>query len=92
MLSRHTDGLHRLKLPKAELIATTAIDYLATARWAETIHHQHPDTDGLVWMSRQRDHDHALMRFGDRAGKALAGTRMGAALSSNNLFTTSNMS
>ena len=86
MLSRHTDGLSRLKLPKAELIATTAIDYLATAHWAETIHHQHPDTDGLVWMSRQRDRDHALMRFGDRAGKALAGTRMGPALRSNDVL------
>ena len=81
-----TDGLHRLKLPKAELIASAAIDYLATARWAEAIHHQHPDADGLVWMSRQRDRDHALMLFGDRADKALAGTRMGSALSSNDVL------
>ena len=80
-----TDGLHRLKVPKAELIASAAIDYLATARWAEAIHHQHPDVHGLVWMSRQRDRDHALMLFGDRAGKALAGTRMGPALRRNDV-------
>ena len=73
-----TDGLHRLKVPKAELIASAPIDYPNTARWAEAIHHQHPDVDGLYWMSRQRDRDHALMLFGDRAG-----TRMGPALRSN---------
>ena len=78
-----TDGLHRLKAPKAELIASAAVDYLATARWAEAIHHQHPDVDGLFWMSRQRDRDHALMLFGDRSGTALAGTRIGPALRSN---------
>ena len=81
-----TDGLHWLKVSKAELMVSAAIDYLATARWAEAIHHQHPDVDGLVWMSRQRDRDHALMLFGDRAGKALAGTRMGPALRSNDVL------
>ena len=37
-------------------------------------------------MSRQRDHDHALMLFGDRVGKALAGTRIGLALRSNDVL------
>ena len=81
-----TDGLHRLKVPKAELIASAPIDYLDTARWAEAIHHQHSDVDGLFWMSRQRDRDHALMLFGDRVGKALAGTRIGLALRSNDVL------
>ena len=81
-----TDGLHRLKLPKAELIASAPLDYLDTARWAEAIHHQYPDVDGLFWMSRQRDRDQALMLFGDRVGKALAGTRMGPALQSNDVL------
>lgn len=78
-----TDGLHRLKISKAELIASAPIDYPDTARWAEALHQQFSDVDGLVWMSRQRDRDRALVLFGDRAGKALAGTRMGPALRSN---------
>lgn len=75
-----TDGLHRLRVPKAELIASAPIDYPATARWAQALHHQYPDIDGLVWMSRQRDRDQALVLFGDRAGSALTGTRMGGPL------------
>ncbi len=75
-----TDGLHRLKVPKAELINSAPLDYLDTAGWAAAIHHQCPDADGLLWMSRQRDRDQALVLFGDRAGAALAGTRMGTAL------------
>ena len=81
-----TDGLHRLKVPKAELIASAPIDYLDTARWAEAIHHQFPGVDGLVWMSRQRDRDQALMLFGDRVGAALAGTRLGTALRGNDVL------
>ena len=81
-----TDGLHRLKVPKAELITSAPIDYLDTARWAEAIHRQFADVDGLLWMSRQRDRDEAVMLFGDRAGKALAGTRMGTALRGNDVL------
>jgi len=81
-----TDGLHRLKVPKAELITSAPIDYLDTARWAEAIHRQFADVDGLLWMSRQRDRDEAVMLFGDRAGKALTGTRMGTALRGNDVL------
>jgi hypothetical protein len=81
-----TDGLHRLKVPKAELIASAPIDYLDTASWAEAIHHQFPDVDGLLWMSRQRDRDQALMLFGDRCATALTGTRLGTALRTNEVL------
>ncbi len=81
-----TDGLHRLKVPKAELIASAPIDYLDTARWAEAIHHQCPGVDGLLWMSRQRDRDQALVIFGDRANSALTGTRLGTALRGNDVL------
>lgn len=81
-----TDGLHRLKVPKAELITSAPIDYLDTARWAEAIHHQFVDVDGLFWMSRQRDRDQVVMLFGDRAGAALAGTRLGTALRGNDVL------
>ena len=81
-----TDGLHRLKVPKAELITSAPIDYPDTARWAAAIHHQCRDVDGLFWMSRQRDRDQALILFGDRVGTALTGTRMGTALRGNDVL------
>ena len=74
------DGLHRLQVPKPELIASAPIDYLNTARWAEAFHRQCPDVDGLFWMSRQRDRDRAPVLFGDRVGPALTGTRVSGAL------------
>ena len=78
-----TEGLHRLKVPKAELIGSAPVDYLQTALWAQAIHRQYPDADGLVWMSRQRDRDRALMLFGDRVDGSLSGRRMGGALKVN---------
>lgn len=78
-----TDGLHRLKVPKDELITSAPRDYEATARWAEALHHQFRDVDGLVWRSKQRDRDRALVLFGDRVRGALAGTRIGGPLARN---------
>lgn len=75
-----SDGLHRLKVPKAELIASAPIDYGATAAWAQALHHQYEDIDGLFWMSRQRDQDQALVLFGDRAGSALSACRVAGPL------------
>ena len=36
--------------------------------------------DGLLWMSRQRDRDHALVLFGDRLDGVLSGRRIGGPL------------
>ena len=81
-----TDGLHRLKVPKTELVASAPIDYLHTARWAQALHWQYPQVDGLLWMSRQRDRDQALVLFGDRIGTALSATRMGGPLRTNDVL------
>lgn len=78
-----TEGLHRLRVPKEELIASAPLAYQETARWAEAIHQQFADVDGLIWMSRQRDRDRALVLFGDRVLGALAGTRVGGPLARN---------
>jgi hypothetical protein len=78
-----TEGLHRLKVPKEELVASPSRDYLETARWAEALHRQYRDVDGLIWMSRQRDRDRALVLFGDRVGKNLTGLADGGALRNN---------
>jgi hypothetical protein len=40
-------------------------------------------SDGLLWMSKQRDRDHALLLFGDRLAGVLSGTRMGGPLETN---------
>jgi hypothetical protein len=76
-----TDGLHRLRVPKAELIASAPIDYLTTSRWAEALHHQCDQIDGLIWMSRQRDRDRAVLLFGDRVEPVmLSGRPLGGPL------------
>ena len=78
-----SEGLHRLRIPKEELIASPARDYRNTARWAEALHRQCKHADGLVWMSRQRDRDKSVLLFGDRVKGALSGTRMGGPLARN---------
>ena len=64
-------------------------------RWIHLEHHarlnQRDDPnyvyiDGPFWMSRQRDRDHALMLFGDRAANAMVGTRVGTALRGNDVL------
>ncbi|WP_237741820.1 hypothetical protein [Herbaspirillum rubrisubalbicans] len=44
---------------------------------------QWADIDGLLWMSRQRDRDHALLLFGDRVAGVLSGARVGPPLARN---------
>ncbi len=75
-----TDGRHRLKMPKSELITSAPIDYADTAKWAEAFHRQCPGAYGLFWMSCQRDRVQALVLLGDRVGSALTGTRVRGAL------------
>ncbi len=78
-----SEGLHRLRVPKEELINSPSRCYLATALWAQALHQQFGDVDGLVWMSRQHDRDLAFLLFGDRAGGALLGQRQGGPLARN---------
>ena len=75
-----TVGLHRLRVPKEELLESAALDYPATAKWAEAIHHQFPLVDGMFWMSRKFDSGQALVLFGDRLGDDLKGTCISGAL------------
>jgi hypothetical protein len=81
-----SEGLHRLKIPKEELITSAARDYHRTAMWAQALHHQFTDADGLVWMSRQRDRDRSVVLFGDRVKGVLSGTRVGAPLARNDVL------
>jgi hypothetical protein len=81
-----SEGLHRLKVPKNELITSPSRDYPLTARWAEALHRQCADVDGLLWMSRQRDRDYALLLFGDRLAGVLSGSRIGGPLARNSML------
>lgn len=51
------------------LIDTEKDQYPGTRQWAEAIHAQHPDIQGLSWVSRQDDSARAVVLFGDRVPK-----------------------
>jgi hypothetical protein len=45
------------------------------------LHHQCDQIDGLIWMSRQRDRDRAVLLFGDRVEPVmLSGRPLGGPL------------
>ena len=58
--------LRKLGVTRKQLIDTEKDRYPATRKWAEAIHHQYPEAQGLSWVSRQDDSARAVMLFGDR--------------------------
>lgn len=58
--------LRKLGITRKQLIDTEKDQYPATRRWAEALHHQCPDAQGLSWVSRQDDSARAVVLFGDR--------------------------
>lgn len=58
--------MRALGIAEGELIHSTAADYVETRKWAMAIHAQHPDVQGLVWVSKQCSPDKAYIFFGDR--------------------------
>lgn len=68
-------------ISRNELITSSAKLYGQTAEWAEAIHHQFTNVDGLMWTSNQCDPDDAYLFFGDRVDESdftLAQSRDGA--------------
>lgn len=59
-------ALRKLGVQRRHLIDTEKDQYPVTRQWAEAIHAQHPDVQGLCWVSRQDDGAKALVLFGDR--------------------------
>jgi hypothetical protein len=59
-------ALRKLGIPRSRLIDTEKDQYPATRKWAEAIHTQCPDVQGLSWVSRQDDSARAFVFFGDR--------------------------
>ena len=62
--------LRKWRVSRESLITTSTGLYRDTARWAEAIHHQFADVEGLVWTSNQCDPDTACLFFGDRVASA----------------------
>lgn len=66
LASLRKPDLNTWQVTRNALIASNAKHYGATAAWAEAIHHQFSDIDGLIWTSNQCDPDSAFLFFGDR--------------------------
>lgn len=63
-------ALRKLGVPRKLLIDTEKDQYPATRLWAEAVHAQHPQIQGLSWISRQDDSARAVMLFGDRVPRS----------------------
>jgi hypothetical protein len=59
-------SLRNLGIQRNQLIDTEKDRYPQTRAWAAAIHAQHPDIEGLGWVSRQDDRALALALYGDR--------------------------
>ncbi len=58
--------LRKLGVTRKQLIDTEKDQYPATRKWAEALHSQFPEAQGLSWVSRQDDSARAVVLFGDR--------------------------
>lgn len=59
-------SLRRLRVEWARLIGSPPDCYPQSQKWAQAVHGQGGDFDGLVWSSRQYDGEPCFMLFGDR--------------------------
>lgn len=66
LIDLSTIALHKLGIKRTQLIDTTEVHYPRTRRWAQAFHEQFPKAQGLRWTSRQDDHAHAVLLFGNR--------------------------
>ncbi len=57
-------------ISRAELISSSPAFYRLTAAWAQAVHRDIADADGLVWTSGQCNPDDAYLFFGDRVREA----------------------
>jgi hypothetical protein len=62
----HAPDLARFELTLDQLTATNSKYYPQTARWAEAIHNNHSDIEGIEWTSYRASPERAYILFGDR--------------------------
>ena len=61
--------LGRWGISRNDLISSTPALYNQTVLWAQAVHRDIRDADGLVWTSNQCDPDGACLFFGDRVNE-----------------------
>ncbi len=66
LASLRAPDLKKWRIRRNDLITTSPKLYPGTAAWAEAIHHQFPNIEGLAWTSNQCDPDTVYLFFGDR--------------------------
>lgn len=59
-------ALRKLGVARNRIIDTEKDQYPITRQWAQAVHRQCPDVQGICWTSRQDDSAQALIVFGDR--------------------------
>lgn len=70
LIDLSSKALRQLGVQRRHLIDTDSEDYPYTRQWAQIIHAQAPDIQGLQWVSRQDDKAFAIVLFGDRINPA----------------------
>ncbi|MCY3628774.1 MAG: RES family NAD+ phosphorylase [Bacteroidota bacterium] len=66
LASLREPDLMKWRIQRSDLITTSPKFYASTAKWAEAIHRQFIDIEGLVWTSNQCDPEAVYLFFGDR--------------------------
>lgn len=59
-------ALRKIGIPRVDLLESEKDTYPQTRPWAEAIHDQCPEVQGLSWVSRQDDSARAVVLFEDR--------------------------
>ena len=66
LVSLREPDLKQWRIKRNQLISSSPKRYSETAEWAEAIHHQFADAEGLEWTSNQCDPATAYLFFGGR--------------------------
>jgi len=66
LISLENKSLRKMGINRTQLIDTEKDHYPQTRKWAEALHSQCPEAQGLKWVSRQDDSAHAFIFFRDR--------------------------
>lgn len=69
LASLRAPDLMKWGIRRQHLIGSLPTQYDRTARWAQAIHTQFDDIDGLIWTSNLCDPDAAVLLFGDRVAE-----------------------
>jgi hypothetical protein len=61
-----SEGLRHLGIRRRDLLESLPEAYPITVQWAQALHRQCNDLDGLLWLSRLFDRGRSIVLFGDR--------------------------